>query len=159
MAETEHVKFVDRCYAGSYDDFNFLHQRNLRDGCDGTVLKRLDSLYEFKRTKTWLKVKPVLDCDCLVVGMKEGTGKYKGMLGALEVIPEVVLKDENGKPEVTTFVSGMDDDCRRAWWEQRNFSKGGPLNIIGKWIEVSYRKVNPSGRLVEPRFVRVRTDK
>jgi hypothetical protein len=90
--------------------------------------------------------------------MKEGTGKYKGMLGALEVVPEACVKDERTGEHFgpTTFVSGMDDDCRRAWWEQRNMKQ---LGIINKWIEVSYRKINPSGRLVEPRFVRVRTDK
>jgi DNA ligase-1 len=113
------------------------------------VLKRKDSLYEFKRTRTWLKVKPVLDCNCLVVGMTEGTGKYKGMLGALEVLPENAKKEHTG---VFTRVSGMTDEQRREWW-----GPSGP-RIIGKWIEVSYRKVNPSGRLVEPRFVRIRTD-
>jgi DNA ligase-1 len=156
--ETEHVKFVVPIQVARYSEFEIVHKINLAAGCDGTVLKRKDSLYEFKRTKTWLKVKPVLDCDCLVVGMKEGTGKYKGMLGALEVVPEACVKDERTGEHFgpTTFVSGMDDDCRRAWWEQRNMKQ---LGIINKWIEVSYRKINPSGRLVEPRFVRIREDK
>lgn len=145
--ETEHVQFVQPITVASYRDFLEAHNINLQNGCDGTVLKLKDSLYEFKRTKTWLKVKPVLDCDCLVVGMKEGTGKYKGMLGALEVVPEAM--------DVSTFVSGMDDEKRRDWWLERETK----WSMIGKVIEVSYRKMNPSGRLVEPRFVRIRHDK
>lgn len=154
--ETEHVKFVKPWHVGltGYAEFEKIHKINLAEGCDGTVLKRCDSLYEFKRTKTWLKVKPVLDCDCLVVGMKEGTGKYKGMLGALEVRPEWDLHKWPNSPP-TTFVSGMDDEQRRLWWR----GKDAWEPIIGKWIEVSYRKMNPSGKLVEPRFVRVREDK
>jgi DNA ligase-1 len=151
MVETEHVKFVEPVISRlGYAGFETFHKHNLMMGCDGTVLKRMDSLYEFKRTKTWLKVKPVLDCDCLVVGMEEGTGKYKGMLGALRVIP--ALNGVDGKPiTAITKVSGMDDDQRLAWWCM-------PSVIEGKMIEVSYRKVNPSGKLVEPRFVRIRTD-
>lgn len=155
LQETAHVKFVKPVWGIDYEDFASLHKHNLDDGCDGTVLKLRDSLYEFKRTKTWLKVKPVLDCDCLVVGMKEGTGKYAGLLGALEVVPDLhgdMARGENGFGEqVTTFVSGMSDEQRSEWWNYNT--------LMGKWIEVSYRKVNPSGRLVEPRFVRVRTDK
>jgi DNA ligase-1 len=150
MAETEHVKFVKPIECRSSAMFDGIHRAHLLQGCDGTVLKRKDSLYEFKRTKTWLKVKPALDCDALVVGMEEGTGKYKGMLGALRVIP--ALNGVDGKPiTAITKVSGMDDDQRLAWWCM-------PSVIEGKMIEVTYRKVNPSGRLVEPRFVRIRTD-
>jgi DNA ligase-1 len=157
IKQTEHIRIAYPYQCRSYQEFEGMHDSHLKTGCDGTVLKRKDSLYEFKRTKTWLKVKPALDCDALVVDMVEGTGKYKGMLGALVVLP--ALNGVDGKPvAVTTKVSGMDDDCRRAWWEQRHFSNGGPLNIMGKVIEVTYRKVNPSGRLVEPRFVRIRTD-
>jgi DNA ligase-1 len=149
--ETDHVKFVVPIQVARYSEFEIVHKINLAAGCDGTVLKRKDSLYEFKRTKTWLKVKPALDCDCLVVGMEEGTGKYKGMLGALVVLP--ALNGVDGKPvAATTKVSGMTDDQRRYWW--RN-----PSVIQGALIEVTYRKVNPSGRLVEPRFVRIREDK
>jgi DNA ligase-1 len=140
---TEHIKHSWPMECRNYREFIGIHNMHLAMGCDGTVLKRKDSLYEFKRTKTWLKVKPALDCDCLVEGMEEGEGKYKGMLGALIVRPKF------GK--VTTKVSGMTDAQRREWWDK-------PSLIEDKWIEVTYRKINPSGRLVEPRFVRVRED-
>lgn len=152
ITETDHIKLVKPWNGHSYEVFSELHRLNLKAGCDGTVLKRKDSFYEFRRTKTWLKVKPVLDVDCLVVSMKEGKGKYKGMLGALEVVPEWGVMSAVGEKAVSTSISGMDDDQREEWW-------GNPSLVLQQWIEVSYRKVNPSGRLVEPRFVRVRTDK
>jgi DNA ligase-1 len=155
IKETEHIKIVKPVHVDNFSQFETIHEINMEGGCDGTVLKRKDSLYEFKRTKTWLKVKPALDIDCLVVGMKEGTGKYKGMLGALEVLPDGPIKRDKGGLPITTFVSGMDDEKRRDWWVERNTS----WSIVNKWIEVTYRKMNPSGRLVEPRFVRIRHDK
>jgi DNA ligase-1 len=153
IKETEHVKIVKPVHVDNFSQFETLHEINLEGGCDGTVLKRINSLYEFKRTKTWLKVKPALDCDCLVVGMKEGTGKYAGLLGALEVLPEAEWRKAHtpGGIGVSTFVSGMSDEQRSEWWNYNT--------IMGKWIEVTYRKINPSGRLVEPRFVRIRHDK
>jgi DNA ligase-1 len=133
-------------YVNGYEGFEYLHNRNLAMGCDGTVLKRKDSLYEFKRTKTWLKVKPALDVDCKVIGMEEGTGKHEGRMGALIVMPENQC--------VSTKVGTGFTDAERQWWHE-NLKK----MVFNTWIEVTYRKVNPSGRLVEPRFVRIRYDK
>lgn len=139
----KYVTVVPQHKVTSYEDFALLHAANLAEGCDGTVLKRLDSLYEFKRVKTWLKVKPVETYDCIVVGSKEGTGKYAGMLGAMEILVSA---------GVTCFCSGMTDEQRQAWWAE-------PDLIAGKTIEVSARGVHPSGRLIEPRFIRIRGDK
>lgn len=136
----------------NYDSFENIHLGNLSNGCDGTVLKREDSLYEFKRTKTWLKVKPVVTFDCKVVGLKEGTGKYKGILGALEVLPLAAEMPLEFGVVPTSFVSGMDDEQRRRWWARQQY-------IIGKTVEVEARGVHKSGKLIEPRFIRVRNDK
>jgi len=133
-------------FANSYEEFATLHKRNLAEGCDGTVLKRIDSLYEFKRTKTWLKVKPCLDVDGVVIDMEEGKGKYKGMLGAL-----VVRQDSDKGCDLVTKVSGMTDMERELWWNNRGL-------LIGKTIEVKIRGYHPSGSWIEPRFHRIRED-
>jgi len=143
----KHTHITHPIFVDNLSRFLTVHSSNLGHGCDGTVLKRWDSLYEFKRTKTWLKVKPRLDADGVVVGMKEGEGKYKGMCGALEVLPEGAL--------VTTFVSGMIDQQRNEWWALRETR----ASIIGKTIEVKIRGVHPSSRWIEPRFHRIREDK
>lgn len=139
----EFVHVVNQYRAYSFEEFQALHKQNLENGCDGTVLKRLDSLYEFKRVKTWLKVKPVETFDCLVVGWKTGTGKYTDMIGALEILVS---------PGVTCYCSGMSDAQRKDWRTNEGW-------IIGKTIEVQARGVHPSGALIEPRFIRIREDK
>lgn len=143
LPDSEHVKVVKGLKGLNYLDFKILHDLHLMTGCDGTVLKRLDSLYEFKRTKTWLKVKPVRDYDVVVTGMVEGKGKYKGMCGALLFIRP---NGAEGK------VSGMTDEQRKAWWKAED-------SIVGKTIEVAARGLHPSGALIEPRFIRIREDK
>jgi DNA ligase-1 len=139
----EYVHLVGRYPGISFEAFQALHQQNLENGCDGTVLKRRDSLYEFKRVKTWLKVKPVETFDCLVVGWKTGTGKYTDMIGALEILVS---------PGVTCYCSGMSDAQRKDWRTNEGW-------IIGKTIEVQARGVHQSGALIEPRFIRIREDK
>lgn len=141
---TKYVHIPEQKKVDNYEDFSILHANNLTFGCDGTVLKREDSLYEFKRTRTWLKVKPVKTFDCLVLGIEPGKGKYVGMVGALPV------RMEGGVP--ITRVSGMTDAQRVEWWLH-------PRKILNKTIEVEARGVHKSGKLIEPRFVRIRDDK
>ncbi|MGL5934581.1 MAG: hypothetical protein ACRCZI_03045 [Cetobacterium sp.] len=143
-APNEHSHLVPQATVEDYEQFSIYHEDNLTTGCDGTVLKLKDSLYEFKRTKTWLKVKPVETFDCVVVGWKAGTGKYSGVLGALEIRPE------EGGP--TSFCSGMSDAQRYDWAVKL-------AGIMGKTVEVQARGVHKSGRLIEPRFIRIRADK
>lgn len=139
----DHIKIVQPLEGFSYIDFHLLHMGHLHMGCDGTVLKRIDSLYEFKRTRTWLKVKPVEDFDAQVVGMESGKGKYSKTLGKL------LCCGPNG---VEFGLSGMTDAQRHAWWNDQH-------SIIGKVVEVQCRGFHKSGAPIEPRFHRLREDK
>ncbi len=139
-----HVRMPVQQKVDSYGAFLHHHLNNLAIGCDGTVLKREDSLYEFKRTRTWLKVKPVQTFDCRVVGIAPGKGKYSSVVGALTITVE--------DGPVYMQVSGMTDAQRKEWHQH-------PENIMGKFIEVEARGVHKSGKLIEPRFIRIREDK
>jgi DNA ligase-1 len=139
--ETEHVKFVVPIQVARYSEFEIVHKINLAAGCDGTVLKRKDSLYEFKRTKTWLKVKPSLDFDAQIVALESGKGKYSNTLGKL-------ICCHNG---VEFGCSGMTDAQRHEWWNNHR-------QMIGKMVEVTCRGFHKSGAPIEPRFSRLRTD-
>lgn len=55
-----------------------------RNGWEGVIAKRADSLYEQKRSKAWLKMKCELTADLLVGGFTEPRGSRSG-LGALLV--------------------------------------------------------------------------
>jgi len=116
-------------------------------GFEGTVLKDNDSPWEGARSKFHIKFKGIITCDLRVIGYKEGTGKYKGMIGSLECISSDGL--------VTAMVSGLTDDLRKKpfeYWQD-------------KIIEVYYNeriqdKNNKSvWRLFLPRFARERWDK
>jgi DNA ligase-1 len=128
----------------SYEEFVVFYDKCLKNGCDGVVLKHHHSMYEFKRTKTWLKVKPEHTVDGKVVGVRVGKLKYAGILGALVFEPE--------GSTVITNVSGMTDEQRHYWWTHQ-------YAIVGKTIEVKCRGIHPTGKLIEPRFVRIREDK
>jgi len=64
-------------------ELNNLFTNTINQGQEGLMLKKWDSLYSFKRSNAWLKLKPVLDADLTCVDIIEGEGKYKGMVGAL----------------------------------------------------------------------------
>lgn len=133
----------------SYEDFEEVHRFHLSSGCDGSIIKFLNSPYEFKRSKYWWKVKPKQTMDCLIVGFKEGKGKYVGMLGSLEVRMPIAA----GKWSIETAnISGMDDRDRVEMWKNRK-------SLLNTIVEVEYRKRSSKGKLIEGHVYRPRPDK
>ena len=57
----------------------------VESGGEGLMLHRAEALYHGGRSPDLLKVKRWLDAEAEVVGHRPGTGKFQGMLGALEV--------------------------------------------------------------------------
>lgn len=70
------------------------HAKAVEDGYEGTMVKVIDGVYEWKRSKFWFKWKPVISVDLKIVDFYEGKKgtKNEGSLGGL--ILEGV--DENG---------------------------------------------------------------
>lgn len=54
-------------------------------GGEGLMLHRADALYHGGRSRDLLKIKRWLDAEAEVVDYLPGTGKYQGMMGAMEV--------------------------------------------------------------------------
>jgi DNA ligase-1 len=79
-------------------------------GFEGLMLKSPSGLYTFKRNKTWMKLKPFETIDLQVTAFREGTGKYKGMLGSL-----VCEGIHDGKHIMTEVGSGFTDAQRLDW--------------------------------------------
>jgi len=50
---------------------------------EGIIIKVMNSVFEDKRSKNYVKVKNSDTADLLCVGIEEGTGKYSGMIGSL----------------------------------------------------------------------------
>lgn len=120
-----------------------------RELYDGIILKDPMSRYEFnKRSKKWIKLKDEEECDLLVIGVQEGKGKYKGMIGALIV--------QDASQEMTVSIgSGMTEEDRRK----------SPSEYIGKIVSVKYNKIienkdrNGKPVLFLPIFQELRFDK
>lgn len=102
------------------------------------MLRKPESKYEGKRSATLLKVKKFFDVDVKVIGHQKGTGKYKDVMGALNVEDKQGVKFKVG----TGFTDKERDDPPK----------------IGAIIEVKYQERTNDGSYRFPSFKRVRTD-
>jgi len=115
---------------------------------EGTMLKEVDAVYEFKRSPTVLKLKDFYTSDLRIIGAIEGTkgSKYEMSLGALVVSDDADLVSEVG--------TGIDDDLRLNMWFRH---KRGEL--VGGIVEVIFQERTADNSLRLPVFVRERPEK
>jgi len=117
---------------------------NLRaEGYEGVILKPLDSMYSYKRSKDWIKVKEMFADEFMVTGFHVGKGKYAKTLGALVI--------RVGKVNVEVG-SGFTDAQRKDIWKNRK-------KYLGTMVEVKYQEKTKDGSLRFPTFLRWRPDK
>ena len=83
------IKYVDSKLATSRETANIIHQYNLNDGYEGSIL-RLDRPYEQKRSYNLQKFKDFSDTEATIVGYEEGKGKREGTLG------KFLMMDDDG---------------------------------------------------------------
>ena len=132
------------------DQAQTLFQEMLAKGEEGIILKNNDHPWENKRSTQIVKMKEVLEIDLKVIGWAEGTGKYVGMMGALQC----ENKDGSIKVDVGT---GYNDAQRTDLWIKKD-------KVVGKIISVQYnavidRKDKDVKSLFLPVFVELRPDK
>jgi ATP-dependent DNA ligase len=140
------IGVVPTLMVDSLDEAQALFEQYLIDGKEGIILKSMDGEWEDKRSKSQIKFKGELECDLLVTGIENGTGKYQGMLGSL-----ICASSDN---LITVNVgSGLNDEQRRS------------LNsdIIGRVVAVKYnariKSKDGTESLFLPIFIELRDDK
>jgi len=79
--------------------------RTVAAGGEGLMLHVADAPYVPGRSEALLKVKPHRDAEAVVVGHRAGTGKYRGLVGALQV--------ESAQGRRFFIGSGLSDAMRR----------------------------------------------
>ncbi len=114
-------------------------------GFEGTINK-YDAPYEFKRSKYWIKKKPVASFDGVIVDIEQGTEdkKYADVLGAFMVEYNNV---------VTRVGGGFSDEERAEYWDARDL-------MIGRMVEVEGDpRLTDDGCIRWPIFRRFRDDR
>jgi len=142
------VTLVPQTRVKSLEEARALFNTFLTQGYEGAIVKDSDAVYKFdnKRSKLWIKIKPVDTQDVRVTGFypgKERT-KYEGTLGGFNVI------DAGGQE--FNVGGGFTDAQRNAFWEGRE-------GYVGKYCEIEFQP-DPAqvakGRF--PVFIRWRED-
>jgi len=100
-----------------------LSREALAAGHEGVLVKALESTYTAgRRGKSWVKVKPVLTYDLVVLGAEWGSGRRTGMLSNLHLgarDPEGEFGDPGGFVMVGKTFKGLTDELLR--WQTDTF--------------------------------------
>lgn len=137
-------------------NIDWLLDNVVRAGGEGLMINLANGTYEHKRTDVLLKYKQVQTVDMEVIGVEEGTGKYEGLVGALNV--RCITDD--GKAIACKLGSGLSDEQRMDWAFH-------PEKILGKIVEVAYFSISQNNSTYNtnsyslrfPRLKKIRTDK
>lgn len=117
-------------------------------GGEGAIVKNSNHIWQDKRSKDLVKLKAEINGDFVVTNWNEGTGKYKGKLGALE------CETSDGKLKFNVG-TGFSDEMRDAYDSDY---------MIGKIITVKYNEIiedksSDTKSLFLPVFLEIRHDK
>lgn len=122
-------------------------------GFEGIMIKDANSMYNYKRDRTWLKKKPCETHDLTITGIEAGKEgkKYENTLGAF------IAEGQEGDKIIKTNVAGIPDALRFEVWND-------PKCFIGSVIEVESDGLTKSPdhdywSLRFSRFIRFRDDK
>ena len=124
--------------ADSEEEFNSRIQtytsRFIEQGYEGSVLKTADHIYQpssgSKRSNDWLKVKPSLDSDALILDVLEGEGEAKGQVGKF-LVKWLTIEFELAPGKLKK------DICTKIWREKEKY--------IGERIEFQYQLLSAYG--------------
>jgi bifunctional non-homologous end joining protein LigD len=145
------------------------YQAVLQQDLEGMVAKRKESTYEQGlRTGSWLKVKNLKSCDCVIFGYSKGTGARESTFGALVV----GLYDTEGKPiYIAHLGTGFTQQLLESLMADFKKLKKTPVTFFARdiegiiWVEpklvceVIYQVVTRDCKLRMPRLHTIRIDK
>lgn len=140
------VRFISGQVVHSVDEIMQLDAQYRAEGYEGAMVKQIHDgklHYTPKRSYEWMKVKPQHDEEFTCVGLFEGEGKYKGMLGAIAI---------EYKGQLNKVGTGFTDEERLNFWTD-------PDMIVGNQVTVEWMEETVDGNLRHSRFKGIRWDK
>jgi DNA ligase D-like protein (predicted ligase)/DNA ligase D-like protein (predicted 3'-phosphoesterase) len=144
------------------------YQVALEKGLEGVMAKKKDSVYEpGVRSSSWLKIKKLRSCDCVIFGYTQGSGARSETFGAL------LLGLYDGKKPVyvgkvgTGFSQTMLQTLAEKFLQLKTSKAPFKPDIpdVVTWLkpklvcEIGYQVVTRDVRLRMPRFLGLREDK
>lgn len=76
---SKHIFKIVKTYTSFEDQIQELHDRFVKDGFEGIIIRKMDKIYEFNtRSNSLYKYKRFFDKEVLIVGYKQGTGIETG---------------------------------------------------------------------------------
>jgi ATP-dependent DNA ligase len=133
------LRYVKQTKIKNPEQVKEFYNKIVNEGGEGVMLRQPASKYVFTRSGTLLKVKPVIDAECTVIGYKEGAGKNKYLLGSFHC-------EMGGKKFYVG--TGISDELRR-----EKYRKTHPT---GSLITIQYTEMTKAGIPRFPRYVRKR---
>lgn len=113
-------------------DLDIYYNYVLKAGFEGLILKLLDSKYYSGDKSSWYKLKPKDTADLQIIGVDEGDGRCKGMVGALQCRGEI-----EGFTVHAYVGTGFTDEQREKLFK---------MDLKGKVVEVEYQELTKKDR-------------
>jgi len=127
----KYLRFVEyKIILNNFEDIKALDKLWVGEGYEGVMLRSILQVYDWKRSNALLKYKSFKEEDLLIVDAVEGSGKYKGMLGAFVCEGKV-----EGHKVKTECGSGFNDEQRAEFWKNRK-------KMIGLKAEIKYQNLS-----------------
>jgi DNA ligase-1 len=149
LSENGPVKLARQWVVESMEETQSIYGLIVSMGGEGVILKPEDHVYECKRSKNWVKLKQIQDCDLEITGWFPGEGRREGFIGGF------ICKDSSGTLEVRIGSGFTDKDLQEL--------SQNPDSLIGKIAAIQYNEPITDkfgGRsLFLPRFIEIRHDK
>jgi DNA ligase-1 len=122
------IKFSKSYVLRNMEEIEHLFKEVREKGGEGVMLKSPDANYEWKRSRTWLKLKSMYSTTLEVVDiyLAGSDTKYKGLIGGLVCTTKDGLEVRVG--------SGLSDDDRLEFLDKSR--------IVGKMVEVAFTDAN-----------------
>jgi DNA ligase 1 len=146
-----HISCIFTEIVTSLDEAFAIYQDHLQRGLEGCIIKDPASLWKDGTAKDIVKLKIKFQVEMRVIGMYEGEGKAKGMLGGV-----VIVSEDYGIE--CACGSGFSDAQRKEYWNKPGLIEGEVVVVEANDITQS-REAGKKPSLSLPIFVEVRTDK
>lgn len=148
--ESDKVKLVEKKLVNNKQELMDYYSIVYQSGLEGLIVKDLNSPYTVGRSKAWLKLKAVLDCDLSIVDFTEGTGKRMDLFGS------IICESADKKLRVSVG-SGFSDKTLEEFTKNKD-------KLIGSIVKIKYNGIIKSKdsdiySLFLPRFLELRIDK